>query len=112
MKKIIIDGVNYIQENSSLTDYRIFRCDRSGVFFGKVKKQHGQHLIMSNVRWIWWWEGAASLAQLAMEGVKKPDRCKFPCEIPELEVEDYIMSIPCTEEAVKSIQSVPVWEVK
>ena len=60
--------------------YAVVRTDRAGVFIGCVKSQDGKNVVMVNARRLWYWDGAASLSQLAMEGVSKPDNCKFPCE--------------------------------
>ena len=48
----------------------IVRCDRSGVFFGEIEKREGREVTMRNVRCLWYWNGAASLMQLAKEGVR------------------------------------------
>lgn len=32
---------------------------------------------MRNVRRIWYWEGANTLSQLAVDGTQLPDKCKF-----------------------------------
>ncbi|MCF0120546.1 MAG: hypothetical protein HUJ65_02815, partial [Oscillospiraceae bacterium] len=32
---------------------------------------------LTQCRRIWYWSGAASLSQLANDGVRKPDECKF-----------------------------------
>lgn len=38
-------------------DY-IVRCDRAGVFFGKIKERNGSEVTMTEVRKLWSWEGA------------------------------------------------------
>jgi hypothetical protein len=65
---------------------------------------------MRNARRLWYWDGASSLSQLAMEGVKKPENCKFPCEVARIELTEAIEIIDCTEEAKQSIAGVPVWK--
>lgn len=67
-------------------------------------------MTIGNCRRLWYWEGAASLSQLALEGVKKPHDCKFTVTLPELTVLDAIELIPCTEAACKNIDGVPVWK--
>ena len=66
---------------------------------------------MANVRQIWYWDGAAALMQLATEGTKKPRNCKFTVKVDSLLVLDAIEIIPCTEQAIKSIESVKVWKI-
>lgn len=91
----------------------IIRADRAGVFFGTLKKKRetpaGVEVELENSRRLWYWDGAASLSQLATEGTKSPGRCKFTVTVPQHMVEQVIEIIPCTDEAVKSIESVKVW---
>ena len=83
----------------------------SGVFFGEIKERNGQEVTMTNARRIWYWEGAASLSQLANEGTKKPNKCKFTVPVDEMVVLDAVEIDTCTEEAVKSIEAVQPWRV-
>ena len=89
--------------------YYIIRCDRAGVFFGHVSKRDGAEAVLTDVRRLWYWDGAASLSQLAMEGVKRPENCKFTVTVPEMTVLGVVELIPCTDDAVKSILGVPEW---
>ena len=91
----------------------IIRADRAGVFFGTVEEVNdtpaGREVVLKNSQRIWYWDGAASLSQLATEGTKNPGRCKFTVVVPEHSVCQVIEIIPCTEEAIRSIESVKVW---
>lgn len=88
----------------------IIRGDRSGVFFGEIKAREGREVTIGNCRRLWYWDGAASLSQLALEGVKKPGSCNFTVTVEELVILDAIELIPCTAAACKSIDGVPVWK--
>lgn len=88
----------------------LVRCDRSGVFYGEIEKHEGQEITMHNVRCIWYWNGAASLLQMAKEGVKAPVDCKFTVYVDELTVLDAIEILPCTDAAVASIEGVREWK--
>lgn len=90
----------------------IVRGDRSGVFFGSLAERDGQEVKLNNCRRIWYWEGAASLSQLAAEGTKRPGECKFTMTVEEIAVLDAIEVIPCTDEAAKSIEEVKVWKIE
>lgn len=91
----------------------IIRADRAGVFFGTLTAKRetlaGVEVELENSRRIWYWDGAASLSQLAKEGTNKPDNCKFTVTVPQHMVMNVIEIIPCSEGAVKSIESVRVW---
>ncbi len=89
----------------------IIRCNRAGVFFAKVRKLDGDVAELAESRRLWYWDGAASLSQLAMEGVKYPGNCKFTVTVPAMTVLGVIEVIPCTDEAVESIKGVPVWKM-
>lgn len=91
--------------------YYIVRSDRAGVFAGNIKERNGDEVTMTNVRRIWYWDGAASLSQMAVEGVKKPRNCKFTVTVPEMTILGVIELIPCTDEAEKNIKGVPEWKV-
>lgn len=92
--------------------YYIVRGDMSGVYFGKIKSRNGQEVEMTEVRNIWYWEGAASIMQLAQEGTKKPNQCKFTVEVESLVLTDAIQVIPCTDEAVENIKGVAAWRTE
>lgn len=90
--------------------YVIVRTYSAGVFAGTITKQKGKFVVLENARRLWYWSGAASLSQLAMEGVKNPEDCKFPCEVNKIELTEAIEIIDCTEKAKSSISKVPIWE--
>ena len=89
----------------------IIRGDRSGVFYGTLASKDGREVELHDCRRIWYWSGAASLHQLANEGVKYPLACKFTITIPSIVIVDAIEIIPCSEEAIKIIDEVPVWRI-
>ena len=89
--------------------FYIIRCKDAGVFFGHIKTRDGSEATLTDVRRIWYWDGAASLSQLATEGVSKPNNCKFSVTVSEMTVLGVIELIPCTEQAVNSILGVKMW---
>ena len=89
----------------------IVRGDRSGVFFGNLKERNGQEVTLTDCRRVWYWSGAASISQIAAEGVKNPDECKFTMSVSEIIILDAIEIIPCTKEAIQNINSVKVWKL-
>lgn len=88
----------------------IVRGDRSGVFFGELSERNGREVTLNNCRRLWYWDGAASISQLAHSGTSKPNVCKFTVTVAEIVILDAIEIIPCTTEASKSIKSVKVWK--
>ena len=88
----------------------IVRGDRSGVFFGTLKAKEGTEVKLDNCRRLWYWDGAASISQLAVDGTKNAGDCKFTVTVPEIIITDVIEIIPCTTEAIKSIEGVKEWK--
>lgn len=94
----------------SKKQYVICRTYSAGVFAGYLKSRDGQEVVLSNARRLWYWDGAASLSQLSVDGVSKPENCKFPCEVKSVILLQAIEILPCTEEAQLSIKNVPIWK--
>lgn len=88
----------------------IIRGDRSGVEFGTLVAKEGTEVTLKNARRLWYWDGAASLSQLAKEGTTNPSNCKFTVTLDSITILDAIEIIPCTNKAIKSIKRVRVWE--
>lgn len=97
-------------ENQNNNQKYIIRCDRAGVFYAEIKERRGSEADLVNARRLWYWAGAASLSQLATEGVTRPDNCKFTVTVPSMTVLGVIEVIPCTEAACASIDGVRVWK--
>lgn len=93
----------------------IIRSYGAGVFFGtlkeKVSDKGGVEVTLTDCRRLWYWSGAASLSQLATEGVKNPNNCKFTVTVSEMTIMQVIEVLPCTEDAIVSITGVKVWKI-
>lgn len=92
--------------------YVIVRTYSAGVFAGELESRSGQEVILRNARRLWYWDGAASLSELSVEGVSKPDNCKFPCEVDRVELLQAIEILDVTEKARESIKGVKIWSEK
>lgn len=90
--------------------YVIVRGDRSGVFFGKFESKEGQEICLTECRRLWYWDGACSISQLAVDGTTKPNDCKFTVTVDSIVILDAIEIIPCTEKAINSIKGVDEWK--
>lgn len=89
--------------------YVIVRTYSAGVFAGYLKSRDGKESVLIDARRLWYWDGAASLSELAQRGSSKPQNCKFPCTVDEITVTETIEVLSVTEAAQKSIAEVPVW---
>lgn len=90
--------------------YVIVRTYSAGVFAGTLEERKGKEVKLSNARRLWYWDGAASLSQLAVDGTSKPNKCKFPTEVQEIELTEAIEIITVTKKAEKSIKEVSLWQ--
>lgn len=90
----------------------IVRCNRAGVFFGTLAEfdSINREATLTDVRRLWYWDGAASLSQLATDGTNAPHSCKFTVIVPEMAVMEVIEILPCSDKAIKSIEEVSVWQ--
>jgi hypothetical protein len=89
--------------------YVIVRTYSAGVFAGFLESRKGQEVVMTQARRIWYWTGAASLSQLAIDGTKSPSTCKFPEAVARIELMQAIEVIDCTPKARASIEAVTPW---
>jgi hypothetical protein len=106
IKEKLSEGRNTEMDSNK---YYIVRADRAGVFFGHIKERTGNEVTMTDVRRLWYWEGAASLSQMAVDGVSRPRDCKFTVTVPEMTILGVIEIIPCTDKAMDSILGVKEW---
>jgi len=116
-KTIKIDNIEYVPKDSyepaeklDGLDYVIVRTYSAGVFAGYLKSRKDREVELLNARRIWYWAGAASLSQLAIDGTSNPDSCQFPCEVGKVELLEVIEILYCSEKARQSIQSVKIWK--
>jgi hypothetical protein len=117
-KEIEVNGVKYVPKGSEQKlvekvdglEYVLIRAYSAGVHVGYLKERKGDEVILLNTRRIFYWDGAASLSQLATEGVKKPQNCKFTVPVPQNTILGVIEIIPCTEAAQKNIAGVTEWK--
>lgn len=90
--------------------YVIVRTHSAGVFAGNLESRAGQEVVLTDARRLWYWAGAASLSQLAMEGTKNPQECKFPVAVNRVELLQAIEILDVTPAAEDSIKGVPLWK--
>lgn len=89
--------------------YVVVRTYSAGVFAGFLESRKGKEGTLTDARRIWYWSGAASLSQLAMEGVKNPLQCKFAMPV-RVDLTEIIEVLHCTPEAQSNIEAVPIWK--
>lgn len=103
------------KEKAKTGRYVIVRTQSAGVFAGtlqsKVTNAAGYfECVLTDVRRLWYWAGAASLSQLAQSGVSNPKDCKFSVPVSRQEVAQGIEILDVTPEARACIEGVPEWK--
>ena len=91
-----------------MDDRKIVRTRSAGVFFGYVTLA-GNVATIRDARRIWYWSGAATLSQLAVDGTSTPNKCKFPVPVSEITVFDVVEVLCVTQHAAASIDMVRIW---
>ena len=119
INEISINGKIYVEKGSEASScpikdgmkYVIVRTYSAGVFAGYLESRTGQEVVMRDARRIFYWDGAASLSQLAVDGTSKPQNCKFPQAVDRVELLQAIEILDCTPKSKQSIESVGVWQL-
>lgn len=114
---IKIDEIEYVRKDSVSKSaekldgmkYVIVRSYDAGCFAGYLSYKKEREVELKKARRLWYWSGAASLSQLAMEGVSDGINCKFPCEVESIVINNVCEVIDVTEKARKNIAEVFVW---
>ena len=88
----------------------IVRGKDSGVFWGEAVSVSETVVKLKNCRRIWYWNGAATLSEMAINGVKRPENCKMPAATAEHYILDACEIIPTTPAADSSLAGVKIWE--
>ena len=88
----------------------IVRGNNRGVFWGEIISVSATVVKLKNCRRIWYWDGAATLSEMAINGVKRPENCKIPAATTAHYIFDACEIIPTTTAADSSLAGVPIWE--
>ena len=89
-------------------NFVVVRTYSAGAFAGYLESRNGKEVQLTNARRLWYWSGAASLSQLAIDGVANPNECKFPAPV-DIVLTEAIEIINTTPKAKKSIEGVKIW---
>lgn len=93
----------------------IIRSCGAGVFFGTLneaeKTDDKWTVELLNCRRLWYWDGACSITQLAVDGTKRPENCKFTITEQSIIVSSVIEIHECSGKAIESIENVAEWKI-
>ncbi len=89
--------------------YVIVRCKDAGVHAGEYVKHLDREVVLENARRIWYWDGAASLSEIAVHGCSKPDNCKISLAVPKITLTEACEIIECLPEGEEFLREVVAW---
>ena len=119
---VFINGIEYLPKGKEIKPeisteglpLVMIRTYSAGVHFGYLSKREstlaGIEVTLINARRVYQWSGAMTLSQLAMEGSKNPESCKFTMEVSSIEL-IAIEIIPITEMASENFKTIKVWKI-
>lgn len=87
----------------------LVRGVQSGAYFGELVSQDKQEVEMKNVRNLWKWVGANTLLDLAENGAREVNNCRFSNMVDSIVLTDICEIIPCSDKAIKNIEEVSEW---
>lgn len=93
--------------------FHIVRAEKAGVFLCKIISNIGDTYTVSNLRRLYYWNGALDVSMIAMEGVSKPNQCKFSVQFGDEDIStihNVVERHPVSKKALQIINSVPVWK--
>lgn len=92
--------------NSMIGEKVIIRTYSAGVHFGTLLEKSGTEVILGNSRRLWYWKAkkSISLSAVAVHGVTSESKITPAVDKQWL---DAIEIIPCTDEAIETIEGQP-----
>ena len=98
-----------METKSALTNETVIaRIDRAGVFMGTLAHIDSDIVRLTNVRRIYYWQGALSVTDMANNGIEGGKVTK-PCEVVEFNRSGLIEINKCSNKAAKCITKIKPW---
>jgi Domain of unknown function (DUF6948) len=110
MIQIISDDSKEIKR-IKVSNVTLVRTISAGVHFGIVKKHKGKEVTLVNARRLWFWSGACSLSQVAVDGVNLSES-KISVTVPEIILTEAIELISMTDAASKQMMEAEPWKIQ
>lgn len=114
-KTIMINDVKYVRgDKLDGLDLVLVRSYGAGVFYGYLKEKkaelNGVNITLLQARRIFYWDGACSLTQVAIDGTAAPDNCKITDPIDNHFIANVIEILPISIKAEKILNGVKSWK--
>lgn len=88
----------------------IVRSNLAGVFFGILTAKQGDELTLKDARKFYRFSGANTVEDLADKGAINVSDCKLTVSVSEIVISKFEQLLPCTKEAIKQNNSIPIWK--
>ena len=118
LNEIEINGVAYVRKDAA-TSFPAVNTDGlpcvivaagiGGIHYGFLKSRVGTEVVLLQARRIQYWNGAASISEMAIRGVSKPDDCRFSAAVPEITLTQAVEILPVSTSAQANLSGVPIW---
>ena len=92
--------LNHLSIEQDIGEWVVVRTYSAGVHFGRLYRRDGRECVLTAARRIWSWDGAASLHQLAIDGVSGG---RISIEIHWILITEAIEFLPLTDKARTSL---------
>ena len=90
-------------------DYVLIRSGKAGAFAGEFVEKNGTEVTLKNARKIYYWYGAKTVEDIAVNGIKRINNCKITVEVSEIIIDDVCQVLPVSPVAEKIIREAPIW---
>ena len=97
--------------NSALIGKKIIaRIERAGVFHGVLDYKDAEITRMTHVRRIYYWQGALSVTDMAVNGISAASKVTVPASVVEFDTPQVVELIECSNEASQVIENITPWK--
>lgn len=117
-EKLILKLLDLNEGESAITDIGesfinkvcMIRTYSAGVHFGTLISRKGKECLLSMSRRVYYWSGACSLSQLAIDGSNDIENCKISKKLEKILLTEVIEIIPMTCIATTSLYGAKEWK--
>ena len=115
LNEITVNNITYVPKGTNTNSVEvnglkavIVGAGIGGIHFGFLKERKGCEVTLLNARRIQYWDGAASITEMAARGVSKPQNCRFSTSVYEIVLPNVVEVLTISPQALKNLQEVPV----
>ena len=101
-----------MEKSNLIGKYVIVRSHLAGIFFGILTNKENDELTLSKARKIFYFSGAYTVEDIAVQGPLNIDKCKITVEVEEIVISKFEQILPCTQESITQIKNIPIWTFK